>query len=211
MGKLLTLDRLLAIDPSLTCSGWALFRVSNGELVGVGKIKSLPASLPLAVRLRNLQEKVEQLYAQLSLKNKDLLVCEAPTTMRDPRAAIKVEQVRGIFETMARTRELVVPGRINPRSVHSEVIGLRGRQQRREIVKLAAAQLVLSLFGESLERMGFEPALANLRRNQDIVDAILIGHVSLARVRSAQHTGIPLEQLFEISTTHSRRKARRAA
>src|SRR5690606_567012 len=132
--------RLLAVDPSLTCSGWALFelataRPGQGKLVAVGKIRSLSPRVPLATRFSDLQRKIVGVYESLSLSGNDVLICESQTTMRDPRAAFKVEQVRGIFETVARSRSLHVPGRINPRSVQSEVMGLRGKQLARAVVK----------------------------------------------------------------------------
>src|SRR5689334_2486040 len=119
---------LLSVDPSLTCSGWALFSLRSTALMGVGKIRSLPPSHALPDRLNDLQRKVQAVFDQFQLTEKDILVCEAPTTMKDPSAAIKVEQVRGMFESLARTRRVTVPGRINPRTVHHELLGLKGRQ-----------------------------------------------------------------------------------
>lgn len=193
--------RLLAVDPSLTCSGWALFRIpppgrGEGSLLAVGKIRSLSPAVPLPLRYLDLQQKVTKVYDSLQLAANDVLICESPTTMRDPRAAMKVEQVRGIFETVARGLNLSVPGRIHPRSVQQEIMGLRGKQLSRAIVKDTAVQIVKTVYGKSLEAIGFEADEANLSKNQDIVDAILIGALALTRIEGAQRGGVPPEEVF---------------
>lgn len=193
--------RLIAVDPSLTCSGWALFQLSQSlpggaSLVAVGKIRSIGSSYPLATRLLDLQQKVEIVYENLGLCPNDVLICESQTTMRDPRAAFKVEQVRGIFETVARSRSLQVPGRINPRSVQSEIMGLRGKQLERAIVKTTAIKVVSALYGSALEAIGFEPERKNLTRNQDIVDAILVGSLAVSRLIGAERGGLSAEEVF---------------
>ncbi len=191
----------MAVDPSLTCSGWALFDLSDelaggALLVAVGKIRSLAPSFPLATRLLDLQHKILQIFEQLSLGADDVLICESQTTMRDPRAAFKVEQVRGIFETVARSRALRVPGRINPRSVQSEVMGLRGKQLERAVVKHTAVQIVKSVYGDALSSLGFTVDNRNLLRHQDIVDAILVGSLAVSRVQGAERAGFDLEEAF---------------
>jgi Holliday junction resolvasome RuvABC endonuclease subunit len=189
--------RLLAIDPSLTCSGWALFSIDSETLLAVGKIRSLGPNLPLAARLKDLQVRIGKLLRQLKVRPNDVLVCEAPTTMRDPRAALKVEQVRCIFEVVAREHDLVVPGRINPRSVHHEIMGLRGKQLPRAQVKGAAVQVVQSLHAAPLVNIGFDTRTAALTRHQDIVDAILIGSLGVTWVKTAALSEASLEQYFE--------------
>lgn len=187
---------LLAVDPSLTCSGWALFSLEDGELLGVGKIRSLGTDHSLSERYRDLQEKIEALFVTLGIGDVDALICEGETTMRDPRAAFRVEQVRGIFETLARGRGCLVPGRINPRTVHNEVMGLRGKQLKREIVKETAVGIVRNLFRAPLERIGFDCGEVNLRRHQDIVDATLVGYLGMTRIRTAKSTGVSVTELF---------------
>ena len=198
----------MSVDPSLTCSGWALFSITAGELLAVGKIRSLSPEAGLAVRLKDLQDKVQAVLGELGLGRNDVLVCEAPTTMRDPGAAFKVEQVRCIFEAVARTRAIVVPGRLNPRSVQFEVIGLRGRQSVREEVKAAAVQVAAQLYGSELKAIGFDSARRSLGRNQDIVDALLIGHLAVSRVKSAIVSQMSLEQFFEERKSKRRLKIR---
>jgi len=187
---------LLSIDPSLTCSGWALFSVARKELLAVGKIRSLPPEVALASRLRDLQEKISHIYDSLELGVGDVVICEAPTTMRDPKAALKVEQVRGMFETVARSRLINVPGRLNPRSVQHEILGLKGKQLARPIVKDVAVNVVQALFGRTLERMRFSTEIPHLKKNQDIVDAILIGNLALTRLEAAAYSSVPIEELF---------------
>ncbi len=198
---------LLAIDPGLTCSGWALFRLTDGKLIAIGKVKSIAANNPLFHRLDDLQEKISGIMSKLKLSKGDILVCEAPTTMRDPKAAIKVEQVRGIFEVVARSREVLVPGRINPRSVQYEIMGLGGRQLDRQTVKSTAIRVVKTLFGTDLEDLGFSTGLAQLKKYQDIVDAVLIGNLAVSRVQAGMRTGVDVHALFESSATRFSKQA----
>ena len=189
--------RLIAVDPSLTCSGWALFSADSGKLLGVGKLKSLGPTHPYASRLKDLQERIGKMLLGVGLGKNDVLLCEAPTTMKDPRAAIMVEQVRSIFETLGRDRGIIVPGRINPRSVHHQVMGLRGKQMARLQVKETAVEIVFSLYKGALEEIGFRAGRAELARHQDIVDAILIGNLGVTWIQEAKLLGISLEEFFE--------------
>lgn len=198
--------RLIAVDPSLTCSGWAFFSGSNGSLLGVGKIRSLPPKLPMAVRLEDIQYKIGKLFSMLEIGSGDILVCEGQTTLIDPKSAFKVEQVRGIFETLARSRSVSVPGRINPRTVQSEVIGLSGKQLPRPLVKSHAVKTVQAIFGESLKAIGFNANEEELSLSQDIVDALLIGSAALNHIKSAIRAGLSLEVAFDQRKLVSRRR-----
>lgn len=188
--------RLLAVDPSLNCSGWALFTLKGGELRAVGKIRSLSPKVALSLRLIELQQKVKGIFEHFRLGEGDVLICEAPTTMRDPRAAFKVEQVRGIFETLARELGLEVPGRLNPRTVQREMMGLKGRQLARAEVKRIAAAIVARIHGEVLTKMGFDIAVDTLARHQDIVDAVLLGSLAVSRVQAAHTAKSSLSSMF---------------
>lgn len=196
---------LLAIDPSLTCSGWALFDLRSFELTAVGKIRSLPASVPYAERLKDLHSRIHSLLKELDGGANDVLVCESPTTMRDPRAAFKVEQVRCTFESIARERNMSVPGRLHPRTVQYEVMGLRGKQLSRQVVKETATCVVERLYSRELREMGIMETGRSLRRHQDIVDAILLGNLAVNKIKSGLRGGVPLDCLFSESTTHARR------
>jgi len=197
--------RLFAVDPSLTCSGWALFSIQSEKPMAVGKIKSLSPKFPLSTRLLDLQTKISSIYSSLHLKESDVLICESQTTMRDPGAAFKVEQVRGIFESLARERSVIVPGRINPRSVQYEVMGLRGKQLPRTKIKEIAVSVVQNIYGESLRSMGIESETLALRRHQDIIDAILVGSLGLSRIKSSQRMDAPLESFFEERGSRTRK------
>ena len=173
---------VLAVDPSLTCTGWAMFDLSADSLMAVGKIKSLPpTSHALPERYVDLQQQISELFVHFELGNLDIVICESETTMKDPKAAFKVERVRGIFETLARERGCAVPGRISPRTVQYEVMGLRGKQLQRSIVKDSAVQTVQALYAGVLKQFG----LTSMKTHQDIVDAILIGHLATSRLKNA--------------------------
>ena len=194
---------LLAVDPSLTCSGWALFSIHDGRIRSVGKVKSDPPALAMGERLRTLQQRIEALIDRLQLGNSDILVCEAATTVKDPHNALKVENVRAIFESVARARSISVPGRINPRSVHHEVMGLSGKQLPRAEVKLAARRTVEHLYNDELAKIGL--CQTSLSKHQDIVDAILLGRLGVMRVRSAADGGLPMHTMFAHGEGQQRR------
>ncbi len=199
--------RLVAIDPSITCTGWALFDVQSERLLGVGKIKPLPSIHTLAIRLDNLQTQVNDLLKNLKLTKDDILICESPTSMKDPSAAFKVEQVRCIFEALARELNIQVPGRINPRTIQYEIMGLRGKQLERTIVKDLAVGIVEKTQKNNLERIGFSSSSENLKKHQDIVDAILIGSLAISRVKSALASDTPVDlYLRSLERVVSRRK-----
>jgi hypothetical protein len=145
-------------------------------------------------RLRSLQERIESVLERIGLSAGDLLVCEAATTVKDPHNALKVENVRSIFETVARNREVTVPGRINPRSVHYEVMGLKGKQLPRAEVKQAAVRTVEVLYSDQLIDLGI--GVEKLERHQDIIDAILIGRLALTKIQSARSASFPIEKVF---------------
>jgi Holliday junction resolvasome RuvABC endonuclease subunit len=194
----------MAVDPSLTCSGWALLSIPEGEVLAVGKIKAAPPSVPMATRLERLQGAIKKVLSNLSLGELDVLVCEAPTTMKDPHNAIKVEQVRGIFESTGRSRGVTVPGRVNPRSVQYEVMGLKGKQVARLEVKAAAVRTVQYLYAPALQRLGIEASDAVLKKHQDIVDAMLIGRFAVLRIQGALDSRQPLEQVFDTQVKQQR-------
>ena len=194
----------MAVDPSLTCSGWALLSIPEGEILAVGKIKAAPPSVPMATRLERLQGAVKKVLSNLSLGELDVLVCEAPTSMKDPHNAIKVEQVRGIFESTGRSRGVTVPGRVNPRSVQYEVMGLKGKQVVRLEVKAAAVRTVQYLYAPALQRLGIEASEAVLKKHQDIVDAMLIGRFAVLRIQGALDSRQPLEQVFDTQVKQQR-------
>ena len=191
-------SRLIAIDPSLTCSGWALFSLKTKKLLGVGKIRSMPPALALAERLDDLQRKVCRVFDELALAADDILICESPTAVLDPGGAFKVERVRGIFEVVARERGIRVPGRINPRTVQREIMGLKGKQISRTQVKQTAVEVVYRLYGSELGKLGLvSNGSKELHRHQDIVDAVLVGSLGLVKIGAAQAAGVMLQELLE--------------
>lgn len=186
--------RILAVDPSLTSSGWALFE--KRRLLGVGHIKTRVG--PIAPRLESIQGSVTELLSRCGLNHDSVVVCEDATAMVDPSSALKLEQVRGIFECCARAQGATVPGRINPRSIQSALLGLRGTQLKREAVKAAAVEVVRYQYGEMLEQLNFSASIPHLKKHQDICDAILVGHMVLLRIEEALRLAVPLWQVFEI-------------
>lgn len=187
------MHRLLAIDPSLTCSGWSLFDISKGQIRSVGLIRSKGTRFTLPDRLRDFHQQVQKLFSTLKIGEGDILVCEAPSTVIDPKATFKVEQIRGIFENTARDFKALVPGRLNPRTVQREALGLFGKQIERKSVKALARKTVQFLYGETLTRFGIDPALV---KYQDIIDSILIGHVALSKLEASKRASISVEEMF---------------
>ena len=174
--------------------------------LAAGKVKSDPPSMLLAERFRRLQRRIESLFDTLGLGGQDVLVCEGATSMKDPHNAMKVEHVRSIFETLGRSRATCVPGRINPRSVQHEIMGLYGKQIPRQEVKFAAVQTALALFAKDLQRLGLisEVDGEDLGQHQDVVDALLVGQFAMTRIEAARDGSLPLEEVFQESKVGSR-------
>ena len=182
--------QLLAIDPSLNLSGWAEFDLPSGRLTGAGTIKSLSAQHVLDIRLKNLQNQVADFFSEIELSESSILVCEGPAHLvLNPQSSLKVERVRAIFETLARERQALVPGRVNPRTVHGEVLGLKGKQIPRKEVKIQAVNCADKLYGKELKEIFGEKKIP-----QDIYDAALIGTVALGRIRFSL---TDVQQMFE--------------
>jgi Holliday junction resolvasome RuvABC endonuclease subunit len=188
--------RVFAIDPSLTCSGWALFALPSKKLLSIGKLKAAPPGSPLPARIADLQHQISELAQHLRLGEGDLTVCEAATTIIDPKVALLIEQVRVIFETIARSLGATVPGRIHPRTIHKFLLGMTGKQLKRSLVKEAAALQVELLFAKDLARLGFATSREMLMKNQDIVDALLIGYYTACQLTLANNSQVRLEDLF---------------
>lgn len=186
--------RLIAIDPSLISSGWALFDIHSEKLIAVGTIKSKYEKNKYFERIANLQNKINLLIEDLNICSTDLMIVETATTIKDPDATLKVEQVRTIFETLARLKGALVPGRINPRSVQYEILGLKGKQIDRESVKAAAISVAAKIFSSDLERLDY--SIDALSKEQDIVDAMLLGSLALVRINQANVASNSIEECF---------------
>ena len=188
---------LFAVDPSLTCSGWALFSLNEKSPHAFGVFTPPGPKFALEFRLQTLQEEISSLFSDLSLGKGDYLVCEGPAPLvKNPQSSLKVERVRSIFETLAREREIKVPGRINPRTLQTELLGMRGQQLKRTEVKRWARDTVEKLYGANLNHLKTSGKLKK-KIPQDIIDAILIGTIALSRIQISSQTGLPLTEAFE--------------
>ena len=195
---------LLAVDPSLTASGWALYSLRSARPVAWGIVSPPSSEVALAHRLDKLQRMVGELLRTLGLGDGDFLVCEGPAPLvKNPMSALKVEHVRGIFEVVARTHGVCVPGRLNPRTVQTELLGMRGQQIARKDVKLWARATVERLFPNELREI---PVLgANSGKvPQDVIDAVLIGVVALARIDLGRRAGVDPAEVFQLRKSSRR-------
>lgn len=187
---------LLAVDPSLTRSGWALYTFSGGKPVAWGVITPPDNQVALSRRLDALQQSVGELLRTIALGDGDYLVCEGPAPLiKNPMSALKVEHVRGIFEAVARSRGVAVPGRLNPRTVQTELLGMRGKQLARREVKVWARATVERLFPGELKDLPVLGAKSS-EVPQDVIDAVLIGMVALSRIDFGRRSGIDVSEVF---------------
>lgn len=203
---------LFAVDPSLTSSGWALFARNDGAPLAAGIISPPGPDLALAKRLADLQASVQELFKQLRMGEGDILICEGPAHLvLNPNSALKVERVRGVFETVARSLNVSVPGRLNPRTVHTELLGLSGKQLPRAIVKQTARTVAVQMFGGQLNRLPvYGVKESNLKTMpQDIIDALLVGALAISKVNRALKSGIEVESVFAAKTRLANRRSGR--
>ena len=204
--------KLLAVDPSFTSSGWAVFSLQDNQPKAVGTICSKKiANQSDEFRLGKLQNEIEELYCHYELRKGDYLVLEGPAHLvLNPHTSLKVERVRGIFETLARKYSVEVPARINPRSMQREILGLSGKQLPRETVKEIAKQTALQLFGSELKKIIPQKQESY---SQDILDALLIGSYASSRLSTALRTHTPPSLSFQTKKRRSNspwRKSNRA-
>ena len=203
--------RIIAVDPSLTATGWAIFSIAKNAPIHLGVIRPKGTEFPLSVRLHELQAQVSELFSKINLSSEDILVCEGPAPLvKNPQSSLKVEHVRGIFETLARSFGAVVPGRINPRTIQRELLGMKGRQLGRTQVKEWARKTVEQLYGTLLPSIPIEDqkkTRAGLL-SQDIVDALLIGTLAVSKTTMAIRTGDDVTLHFTERTERGRRANR---
>lgn len=231
-GKLRS-QRLLAVDPSLRSTGWVLFDISTANPIAVGLVTPPGTKLIFSKRLDILQQSVESLLARLELGSGDYVVCEGPAPLvKNPLSALKVEHVRSIFEAVGRMRGATVPGRVNPRSVQTEVLGMRGPQLKRDTVKPWARETAMRLHGNLLmelvarmadlmdsdDKSGRGDCLGNSSVApakivdsvpQDVIDAFLIGVFSLAKINISLRTGEDVQMMFSSQSSRGTGRARR--
>ncbi len=96
---------VLGVDPGLLRTGYAVVRLGKGELVDAGVIRSSPRA-PLAVRLRELEEGLEEVLAEHHV---ELFVVEDLFAhYKHPRTAILMGHARGVALLAAARRNLEV-------------------------------------------------------------------------------------------------------
>ncbi len=191
--------KLLAIDPSLRSSGWVLFDVKTEKPLKAGIIGESDSRESMSFRLLSFQKKVDSLYKEIELNARDVLVLEGPAQLvLNPSTSTKVEQIRGIFESLARSRGVFIPGRINPRTLQVELLGMKGKQKERKEVKLMAQNVSNHLYGDTLRKIVTSNTDKKTKIiSQDIVDASLIGALSLSKIRFCSGNKDMLLELFE--------------
>ncbi len=209
--------KILAIDPSLTASGWALLEIDTGILLFSGVISPPGPRTILAKRYEVLQEEVCQLFEMLKLsadfsggaEKRNFLICEGPAPLvLNPQSSLKVERVRSIFEAVARSSGIEVPGRLNPRTVQTELLGMRGKQLPRTVVKAWARETAYRLFGEQLEKAPiFGVPEASQELPQDIVDALLIGSLAVSKIQHVLRLGGEPREAFSSAAGGRKRQS----
>ena len=184
-------SKLFVVDPSLTSTGWVVFDLQRGGIIKFGVMSDPGAKIVLSERLKILQQEADSLLSSFKLGKNDVLICEGPAHLvLNPQSALKVEQMRGIFEVLARKRGVDVPGRVNPRSVQTEVLGLKGAQLERKEVKRAARNIAERLFAKDF-------AKSKKIIPQDVIDASLIGAYCIARIALCEQLGVDLAETFK--------------
>jgi hypothetical protein len=199
-----SIKRLIAVDPSLTCSGWAVFDVETQRPLEYSVIKPPGTEIGLTERYDWLQVQVVSAFDLLQLGKGDFLICEGPAPLvKNPESSLRVERVRSIFEAVGRMYGVKVLSRLNPRTVQTEVLGLRGKQLPRAQVKELARATALQVFPEI-------ESLNEKKLSQDIVDAILVGMLAVSKIQIHLKTGADLELLFQTKTSGRNSRSWRA-
>lgn len=187
--------RVLAIDPGLTVSGWAVLDAQSGGLLLCGTTRPPGPSIKLETRLEVFQSLASSLFSRLALTQLDAVVCEAAAPLvLNPASAEKVERVRSTWESVARANSVPVLERVNPRTIQTQMLGLRGAQAIRADVKRIARSVAQHIFGQST--LGFvelehgreweEGRLAIADLTQDAIDALLLGSYAVTLIKRGE-------------------------
>lgn len=163
--------RMFAIDPALNNTGVAIFDIYRKKLISTHIIKGLDEKTDLMKRYEHLQSLIRAFLHKENFKQNDLIICEEAAAFKNAATVFKLEYARVVWEILGRTLGGKTPFRICPRSVHVELLGLRGRQQERKEVKLAARKVFEMLYPDKKDL------------SQDEIDAVLIGELALTKLR----------------------------
>ena len=193
--------KLLAVDPGLSTCGWALFSLDTALPLRVGTLSPPDRRELMPTRLKFLQRGAGVILEKTGLGQGDFLVCEgAAHVALNPRTSLLLEQVRTLFETLARGCGAAVPGRVNPRSVQHQLLGARGKQLRRDCVKALGKRAALQLYGELLSSLEYTRISCSKSRTgrveQDIFDALLVGTVAAVKIKQCFSSGLDVDVAF---------------
>jgi len=160
--------RILALDPSLSCVGWALMEF-DPELVrdwvnSHGNFR--PEGDDLDAKLANA---ADTLGRMLMASPVDILAIELPVVYRNPATTIKLGQLVGAlryvaYQTTDRTIEIQPGGRLT-------ALGLPCRMKRK-----TAKELVVSMINTRY-KLELEAA------DHDVADAVAVGHAAILKLR----------------------------
>ena len=165
--------RILAMDPSLSCIGWALMETGEDELRHLEWVSSWGKAEPTGTtfddKLASAGAIAERVLRGASA---DILAVEMPVVYRNPQTTIKLAQVVGVVRWAAhhwvdRVIEIQPGGRL-------AALGLPVRLKR-PIAKELVINVVNNLYKRTFTM-----------EDHDIADAVAVGHAALAELRKEQ-------------------------
>jgi len=163
--------RILALDPSLSCIGWALMEYApdwrRDWVTSYGVVQ--PCGDTLDDKLAEIGGHAERL---LRGSNPDILAVEMPVVYRNPATTVKLAQALGVIRWAAhhwtdRTIEIMPGGRLT-------ALGLPMRMKRKD-----AKEMVRTLVNQVYK-------LELTAEQHDIADAIAVGHAAIVEIKKEE-------------------------
>jgi crossover junction endodeoxyribonuclease RuvC len=139
--------RVMGIDPGSLCTGYGIVEETGGRLTSVhfGGIRSKPKS-PFAQRLKTIYD---GLVTVIDEYRPDTVAVEDVFFAKDPKAAIKLGQTRGVALLSAANTGIAL-AEYSPLEVKQSVVGY-GRADKHQVRDMVTAILKLEIKPEPLD------------------------------------------------------------
>jgi crossover junction endodeoxyribonuclease RuvC len=139
--------RVMGIDPGSLCTGYGIAEETGGRLTSVhfGGIRSKPKS-PFAQRLKVIYAELASIMEEYQ---PDTVVVEEVFFAKDPKAAIKLGQTRGVTLLAAANADITL-AEYSPLEVKQSVVGY-GHADKNQVRNMVMAILKLKIKPEPLD------------------------------------------------------------
>ncbi|MCS6961758.1 MAG: crossover junction endodeoxyribonuclease RuvC [Deltaproteobacteria bacterium] len=176
------MQKVLAVDPSSSSLGWAI--IDTREIPLDAGVFYYNTDISISNRVKHIVNEIKHIIDCYNLKRGDYFVVESSAGCINPRTFLILERIRGAGEAVALLNGLTVLGRINPRSIHVNLLGIK-KSLARVFVKSAIRSYVEKQFSAFLKSAEIEV----IPKNQDVFDALLLGYYFVRILKMCNNGG----------------------